>query len=84
MMKHKNDFLPLTEFKKREYRYFPQILTSREVNAFGYAVFNSEIELILNWQIENALQQSKAIGALQINDSEIKHDLKQHVFTSKK
>ena len=58
MMKHNDDFLPLTEFKKREYRHFPIIPIPRKVDASGNTVLNSEMELVLNWQTENALQQN--------------------------
>ena len=48
MMKHNNDFPPLTEFKKEEYRHFPKIPTPNEVNTSRNVVFNSKTELVLN------------------------------------
>ena len=69
MMKHKDDFSSLTEFKKGDYRHFPMIPIPREVDVLGNVVFNSKTKLILNWQTDNALQQNQAIGALQTDVS---------------
>ena len=49
MMKHNDDFSPLTEFKKGEYRHFPKIPIPREVDTYGNIVLNLEMEFVLNW-----------------------------------